>query len=209
MVPAPARFPFSGARRLHGRTAPACLALGLLLGCGGTQTSTDAPTITSFTPTSGLVGSTVTVTGTGFSNGISAVSVGGVEVDSSTGSITSDTKLSFTLPDAAVTGPITITGTGGTATSGTDFIVEPSITSVSPRTGSASSGTAVTVTGSGLMGITRVTFGSVEAAITSQTANKIVTAVPSGAAVGSLQITFTIDTNYNLSNLLTTFTVTQ
>jgi hypothetical protein len=199
------RFP-----RLRGaRLGCAGLALGLLLGCGGTQSTTAAPTVTSFSPASGLVGSTITVTGTGFSNGMNSVYLGSVAIDSSTGNIASDTSLTFTVPSAAVTGPITLNGTGGTAVSATDFIVQPAITTVAPRTGSASAGTAVTITGSGLMGITKITFGSTEATITSQTANTIVTAVPAAAAAGVQEITFTVDSNYSLANLLSSFTVTQ
>jgi hypothetical protein len=192
---------------LSSGAASCFLSLGLLLGCGGSQASS-APTITSFTPSSGLVGATVTVTGTNFTAGISSVTLGGVAADSSTGTISSDTTLSFLVPDAAITGPITIEGTGGTAVSGTDFIVEPSITTVSPRTGSASAGTVVTVSGYGLEGITAISFGTAQATITSQSANTIVTAVPADAVAGSVKITFTVDSSYGLSNLLSSFTVT-
>jgi gliding motility-associated-like protein len=80
------------------------------------------PTITSFTPSSGPVGTTVTITGTNFSttpanntvqfNGTTAV------VSGSTA-----TSITTTVPSGATTGFITVTVTGSTATSATIFTV--------------------------------------------------------------------------------------
>jgi hypothetical protein len=188
------------------------LALGMTLGCSASTAKT-APTITGFSPTYGPVGTTVTVTGTGFSNSVSAVTLGSVTVPGSTGTISSDTQLSFPVPNAAETGAIAVTNPGGTATSGTDFIVSPEISSWSTRTGSASSETQVTVAGSGLMGITLITFKdsttAVNATMTTQTANEIVFSVPATAPVGTDTVTFQINPDYNLANLLSTFTVTS
>jgi len=188
-----------------GRAAIA-LVLGLALACGGATTATE-PTITSFTPASGVAGSTVTVTGSGFSSGIDSATLGSVAI--APGTIASDTRLSFTVPAAAVTGAITLTTPGGTAESPTEFIVAPAITGLSPRTGSAQAGTPVTVTGSGLMGITQIRFGTALATATSQTANQIVVPVPAGAAAGAVDLTFTVDPGYDLANLLSSFTVTE
>jgi hypothetical protein len=188
------------------------LALVLALGCSGSTTKT-APTITGFSPASGPVGTTVTLTGTGFTNSVSAVTLGSVTVPSSTGTITSDTQLSFPVPGAAVTGAIEVTNSGGTATSATDFVVSPELTSWSTKTGSASNETTVTVAGSGLMGITLITFEgtttTVDATMTTQTANEIVFSVPATAPVGTDTVTFHINPDYSLANLLSTFTVTS
>ena len=188
-------------------TAVPCLLL-LFLGCGGTSTSV-APTITGFTPSSGVVATTVTVTGTGFSSGLTSVTLGGVTVASTTGTIVSATELTFPVPTAAVTGAITLVGSGGTATSATEFIVTPVITTLSPVTGSASEGTPVTISGSGLMGITQIAFGTTVASPTTQTANEIIVPVPAGANVGVDTVTFTINSSYDLANLLSSFTVTN
>ena len=199
-----------GFRGLGAVFALPCLALGLALGCSGTTTKTP-PTITSFSPTSGADGTTVTVTGTGFSNSVSAVTLGSVTVSS--GTIASDTQLSFAVPDAAVTGDIAVTNAGGTGTSATEFIVSPELSSWSTHTGSASNGTQVTVKGYGLMGITLVTFKdsttTVDATMTTQTANEIVFSVPATAPAGTDTVTFQINSDYSLANLLSTFTVTN
>ncbi len=81
------------------------------------------PTITSFAPASGAVGSTVTVTGTNLA-GITSATIGGAAV----ATIASNTAISVTLtvPVGAATGqPLTLTTAGGTATSVGNFTVQP------------------------------------------------------------------------------------
>lgn len=183
---------------------PATLCLVLALGCGA-GTTPAAPTIASFTPSSGEASATtITVTGTGFGT-VSGVTLGGVAVPSGTGTVASTTQLSFTVPAAAVTGPIAVTTPGGTATSATDFIVVPAITGLSPTSGAV--GTAVTVTGSGLLGIAQIQFGTTLAKPSTWTAEEIIVPVPEGAVPGALTITFQVDSVYGLPNLLSAFTV--
>jgi hypothetical protein len=76
-------------------------------------------TITSFTPTSGPVGTNVTITGTNLT-GVTAVKFNGVTATFTTSTATSVTA---TVPAGATTGKITVTTPGGTATSTTDFTV--------------------------------------------------------------------------------------
>ena len=95
---------------------------------GGTATSTGsftylaAPTITSFTPTTGPYtgGTLITVTGTGFVNGGTTVTLAGTTV---TATIVSATQLTFTTPARAIntTGTIVVTTNGGTDTSDTSY----------------------------------------------------------------------------------------
>lgn len=112
--------------------------------------------ITSFTPTSGPVGTAVTIQGFGFEpvaannqvrfNGAQAVIVSG-----------SATTLAAIVPLTATTGPITVTNTRGTATSSTPFTVQdreafdinlaPALAQV-PTGGNGS--TRVTLTSTGL-----------------------------------------------------------
>jgi C1A family cysteine protease len=77
-----------------------------------------APTVTSFTPTSGPVGAVVTVTGTGFT-GATAVAFNGAPA--TTFSVASATQITATVPDGATTGAITVTAPGGTGTSAASF----------------------------------------------------------------------------------------
>jgi hypothetical protein len=81
----------------------------------------EPPTITSFTPTSGIAGTTVTITGTNFT-GATAVAFDGTNA---TFTVNSDTQITATVPDVAITGRITVTGPGGTATSLNNFTINP------------------------------------------------------------------------------------
>jgi hypothetical protein len=77
------------------------------------------PTITSFSPTSGLAGTSVVVTGTNFT-GATSVAFGGV---GAVFTVNSSTQITATVPVGAATGRITVITPIGTATSTTDFTV--------------------------------------------------------------------------------------
>jgi hypothetical protein len=79
------------------------------------------PSLLSFNPTSGQVGTAVTITGTSFT-GAKKVTFGGV---SATFTVDSDTQISTAVPVGAVTGKITVTTPGGKATSASNFTVLP------------------------------------------------------------------------------------
>lgn len=92
---------------------------------GGGGGGTPAPTITSFTPTSGLVGATVTITGTNFT-GATAVKLNSVSVSYT---VVSSTSITFTVPAGATGGTIAVTTAGGTATSTGTFTVSVPLSS--------------------------------------------------------------------------------
>ncbi|WP_310391434.1 IPT/TIG domain-containing protein [Hymenobacter sp.] len=79
-----------------------------------------APTISSFTPTTGGPGTTVTITGTGFT-GATAVSIGTFAVTSFT--VVSATSITLVVPSGtgSVSGLISVVTPSGTATSATPF----------------------------------------------------------------------------------------
>ena len=80
-----------------------------------------APTLTSFSPTSGSRQSiSVTLTGTNF-NWVSGVRFNGTPAAGFT--VYGPTDVRAVVPATATTGPISITTAGGTATSATSFIV--------------------------------------------------------------------------------------
>jgi uncharacterized repeat protein (TIGR03803 family) len=91
---------------------------------GGTATSSGTfdvtPHITSFTPTSGPAGTVVTITGVSLTQ-TTTVTFGGVKAAKFT--VVSDTEVEATVPTGAKTGLITITTSGGTATSSGTFTV--------------------------------------------------------------------------------------
>ncbi|MDQ2769052.1 MAG: FG-GAP-like repeat-containing protein [Bacteroidota bacterium] len=106
------------------------------------------PTITSFSPTSGVAGTSVTLTGTGLT-GATSVSVNGVAV---TPTGVSGTSLTFVVPaGASATQSITVTTPGGTSAASTAFTVLLNVASTSPvananTAATANSATAVTFT---------------------------------------------------------------
>jgi uncharacterized repeat protein (TIGR03803 family) len=77
------------------------------------------PQITSFDPTSGPVGTSVTITGVNLAQ-TTQVTFNGLRA---TFTVDSDTQVTATVPSGATTGKIAITTPGGTATSATNFTV--------------------------------------------------------------------------------------
>jgi hypothetical protein len=138
------------------------------------------PTITSFNPTSGPVGTAVTVFGTGFT-GATSVRFNGV---AATFSVFSGTQINTAVPSGATTGRITVTTPNGTATSATDFTVTaPALTITSFN---LTSGTVAPpwITGTSFAGATSVRFNGTAAAPTVVSSTQISTSVLSGATTG-------------------------
>jgi hypothetical protein len=150
------------------------------------------PTITSFTPTSGPAGTTVTITGTNLT-GTSVIAFGGTGANTVTSAFTvnaAGTQITgVVVPTGARTGPISVTAPGGTAISTTNFTVPvPTLTSISPNSGTV--GTSITLTGTFLSGATQVSFnGTTTSTFTSNSATQLVLAVPSGATTGPVTVT--------------------
>jgi hypothetical protein len=80
------------------------------------------PKITSLTPTSGKVGSSVVIAGSGLIHA-ATITVGGVKVTAFT--VNSDKQVTFTVPTGAKTGKVVLTTAGGKATSGAVYTVTP------------------------------------------------------------------------------------
>jgi uncharacterized repeat protein (TIGR03803 family) len=79
-----------------------------------------APTITGFTPPSGPIGTSVTLTGTAFT-GATKVTFAGIPATEFT--VNSVTQITATVPTGALTGKIAVTTPGGTGTSAASFTV--------------------------------------------------------------------------------------
>ena len=156
------------------------------------------PTITSFNPTSGPVGTSVVITGTGFT-GATAVTFGGVTATSFTVNLA--TQITATVPTGATTGPIAVTAPGGTATSATNFTVTsgaPTITSFNPTSGPV--GTSVTITGTNFTGATSVKFNGTNATFTVNSNTQITATVPTGATTGRITVTNSVGTGTSSTN---------
>jgi RHS repeat-associated protein len=147
------------------------------------------PVITSLSPTSGSVGTSVTINGSGFGP---AQGSSNVTLDNAVASVTSwsDTQVVVTVPNT-ISGSMIVTE-GGVASNGPTFTVPPpQITSISPN--SAGAGDTVTISGSGFGPTTGtnslVNFASgVTAAITTWSSNQIVATVPTGAVTGAVTV---------------------
>jgi hypothetical protein len=143
------------------------------------------PTVTSFSPVSGPPGTSVTVTGTGFT-GTTDVSFGASPAASYT--VDSDTQITATVPVGALTGPISVTNGNGTGKSSTNFKVTVVLSAFSPA--AAPVGSTVTLTGVGFTVATGVTFGSTVApSFSVDSDTQITTTVPAGAVTAPIKIT--------------------
>ena len=150
-----------------------------------------APTVTSISPASGPIagGTTVTITGSGFTGTLSVVFS---SVAAARFTVVSDTQIVAVSPAQALGGHgIRVTTEGGTSPSVTADVFTavsappvPAVTAVSPASGSTSGGTSVTVTGTGFSGATRVVFGSVAATSFSVVSDSQITAVSPAEAAG-------------------------
>lgn len=105
--------------------------------------------IIDFIPKGGMIGSTVTIYGSGFSSTASENAVAFNDTAATVSSATANT-LTVSVPASATTGKIAVTTSAGSATSSTDYIVlssttGPGIAGFSPAVGNQ--GTVVSVTG--------------------------------------------------------------
>jgi hypothetical protein len=157
-----------------------------------TGTGTALPTITKLSVTSGLVGTSVTITGTGFagSQGASTVTFNGAPA---TATSWSSKSIVATVPNSATTGNVVVTVNNGPS-NGVLFTVVPNITSLSSTSGIA--GTAVTIGGSGfgtLQGTSSVTFNAATGSPTSWSSTSITVPVPNAATGGAGPVIVTVD----------------
>ena len=158
---------------------------------GGTATSTanftviPAPTINSFTPTSGPVGTLVTLAGYNFANATAVIFNG---TAATVFNVDSATTITAVVPTDATTGKITVTTPGGTYTTATNFSLPPIITSFTPTTGPG--GAVVTLTGSSFTGATAIKFNGAAVTSFSVVSNTSITAtVPTSATTGPITVT--------------------
>jgi len=121
--------------------------------------------------------------------GATGVTFGGNVAASFT--VNNNTWITATVPAGAQNGPITVTTPGGSATTQGSFAitspVAPTLSQVTPAT--AGPGTTVTLTGSGLTTVNRVTFNGVPAASFAMASDTSLTAVvPFRAGSGPIAV---------------------
>ena len=149
--------------------------------------------VINFSPSSGPVGSTVTVNGTAFSTTPAQNTVQfngtGANVNSA-----SATQLTVTVPAGATTGPISVTTAAGTVTTVASCTVTagngpPTITGFNPLIGVA--GTAVSISGTNfdsIPGNDDLSFNVARTNPSSATSTSLTAAVPSTATSGHIAV---------------------
>jgi len=153
------------------------------------NTQATGPSITTLSPTSGAVGATVTIAGSGFgaTQGTSTVKFNGT---AATPTSWSASTIEAPVPSGATTGNVVVT-VSGVASNGVGFTVvpAPAISSLSVTSGIV--GTSVTITGTNFVatqGSGTVSFNGADATLTSWSATSIVASVPIGATTGNVVV---------------------
>lgn len=147
-------------------------------------------TVTGFSPASGPVGTSVTISGTNFS---ATPSENTVKFNGVTATVTnaSATELTVTVPETATSGKITVTVNGKATTSSTDFVVlQTTVTGFSPESGTH--GATVTITGTNFsttLADNIVKFNGVVATVSSATSTELTVTVPAEATTGKITVT--------------------
>jgi len=147
------------------------------------------PTVLAFLPLTGPVGTSVTITGTGFQDSSPATSV---RFNGTAASFTIDSgiQITATVPVGATTGKITVTDAQGTGTSLVNFTVTapptPVVAAFLPLSGVI--GTSVGITGTGFTGASSVTFGGHAATFDVVSDLQIDAVVPNDAITGPVAV---------------------
>ncbi len=149
-----------------------------------TTVISDVPAITSFTPTSGVTGSSVTIAGTAFT-GATAVKFGSL---TATFMVKSSTQIEATVPNGAVAATISVKTPTGTGTSSAKFAPTLSVSSFSPT--KAAAGASVSITGVGFTKTSTVSFNGTSATVTYVSSTKLKATVPAEAS-GKISVTNT------------------
>ena len=154
-----------------------------------------APTVTSVSPTSGTTagGTSVSISGTNFVSG-ATVAFGGTTATNV--NVGSSTTITATAPahaagavNVVVTNP---NGLSGTLTNGYTYLnpppQAPTVTSVSPNSGSTSGGTTVTITGTDFAAGATVSFAGTAASNVTVTSTTSITASTPAHSIGSVDV---------------------
>ena len=167
---------------------PAAATTGPITVTTAAGTSTNAnsffvpPRLTGFSPTNGVPGDEVVLTGTNFT-GATAV---WFHQGSAPFTNNHSGRITATVPTNAVTGPITVVTPAGIITSTNKFQVMPWIAGFAPVQGPT--GTVVTVFGASLDGTMGVSFNGVGAAFTYISSTEVRATVPTNATTGPVQV---------------------
>jgi uncharacterized repeat protein (TIGR01451 family) len=164
-------------------------AIEVTTGSGSFTTSSNflltgaGPVIASFTPTNGVRGTTVTLTGANLDS-VTSVKFNGVAASYQSG--VSINELTAIVPADAASGLITVANAGGTGTSPSLFYLQPWMTSLSTNGGIVNAN--FTITGRSLTNTSSVLVNGVNYNFISS-ASLIIATIPSNASSGQIEIT--------------------
>jgi len=171
-------------------------------GAGSPKRAHLAPVITSVKPTSGAVGTVVIISGSDLLEPTIAFNKVMAPTPATPEFTNSATRITALVPPGATTGPITVTTSGGSVTTNSNFVVTPSpprpttkpvISRISPTTGKP--GTTITITGSNFANLTSVKFGGIKAKMVKALSKQRLSArVPVGAKSGKVAVSTVLGT---------------
>jgi hypothetical protein len=152
-----------------------------------------APSVSSVSPSAGSTagGTAVTITGANFASPAT------VTFGTSTATnvvVVSSTSITATTPARAagvVNVKVTANGQSGTLTNGFTYAAPPTVTSITPSTGSTAGGTAVTIKGTKFASGTTVSFGGTAATNVMIVSSTSITATTPAHAAGAVTVTVT------------------
>ncbi len=144
------------------------------------------PSITAFSPSSGITGSELTIEGTALA-GVTEVKLGKLAASFT---VVSPSKLEAIVPDGAKAGKVAIVAPGGSAVTKAKFTPTLSLVSFSPKHGAT--GKLVKIKGIGFTPSSSVSFGAVAASsVTFVSAKQLDATVPAGATSAQITVTNT------------------
>ena len=162
--------------------------------------SNPAPTVTTIAPNAGTIngGTAVTIRGTGFLAG-ATVKVGGTSATAVT--VVNSTTISATTPaHAAGAASVVVTNTdakAGTLNNGFTFNgppppnPAPTVTSITPNTGTTNGGTAVTIAGTGFLSGATVKMGGTNTQVLAVVNSTLITAIAPAHTAGAVDVVVT------------------
>lgn len=166
---------------------------------GFTYYTADAPSIKSFTPASGITGTSVTIRG-GHFTGTTSVTFGGTPALSYT--VTNDSTITAVVGYGS-SGIIEVTNPASSDTSKTRFafdIMSPTVNSFTPFNGTT--GTRVTIIGAHFSGTTSVTFGGIPAASYTVYDDTSIVAIVGAGSTGVIKVANSASSDTSKSSFL-------
>jgi hypothetical protein len=144
----------------------------------------NVPSITAFSPSSGITGSELTIEGTALAS-VTEVTLGKLAASFT---VVSPSKLEAIVPDGAKAGKVAIVAPAGSVVTKAKFTPTLSLVSFSPKHGAT--GKLVKLKGIGFTPSSSVSFGAVAASsVTFVSAKQLDATVPAGATIAQITVT--------------------